>query len=196
MPKVTFQGNEFETHHEATCAALFIRYGWRWERPKHPLGGWLPDFLLRGDTSVYVECKGGLKWEDVPRFPELTRYEDAVSGTSDEVLLIPDAPRRIQNDRGYPASILGFLYDGNIWSYAELNRWSGRVGFCHSANSWRDRMSGENVQGAMGNGQKPEIEVDWRTALQTIRGKRVSHFKPSAVAEIEEWEPSSNFKKD
>ena len=57
-------------------------------------------------------------------------------------------------------------------------------------------MSGENVQGAMGNGQKPEIEVDWRTALQTIRGKRVSHFKPSAVAEIEEWEPSSNFKKD
>ena len=108
MPKVTFQGNEFETHHEATCAALFIRYGWRWERPKHPLGGWLPDFLLRGDTSVYVECKGGLKWEDVPRFPELTRYEDAVSGTSDEVLLIPDAPRRIQNDRGYPASILGY----------------------------------------------------------------------------------------
>ena len=191
MPKVKFQNNEFESLHEATCAALFNRYGWRWERPRHPRNRWLPDFHLRGNTSVYVECKGSLKWEDVPHFAELTRYEDAVSGTSDEVLLIPAAPRRIQNDRGYPASILGFLYDGNVWSYAELGRWSGRIGFCHSANSWKDRMSGENAHGAMGDGQRPDIEVDWRSAWQTVNGKRVSFFKQSVAAEIEEWDPSS-----
>ena len=27
MPRVTFQNNEFDTPHEAACAALFIRYG-------------------------------------------------------------------------------------------------------------------------------------------------------------------------
>ena len=88
MTKVHFNSNDFDTEHEAICSTLFVRYGWRWERPKHPLGGWLPDFLLKGDTSVWVECKGGLTWDDVSNFPELQRYEDAVSGTSDEVLLI------------------------------------------------------------------------------------------------------------
>ncbi len=191
MPKVTFQNNEFDTFHEAACAALFNRYGWRWEKPQHPLGRWLPDFLLQGDTSVFVECKGGLKWGDVQRFPELTKYEDAVSRMSAEVLLIPNTPQSIQNDRGYWDSVLGFLYDGNMWSYAELGRWSGRVGFCHSANSWKGRMSGENVQKSMGDGQKPNIEVDWRSAEQIVRGKRVSFFKGSVNAEIEEWGASS-----
>ena len=122
-----------------------------------PSAGWLPDFVLKGNDGniVYVECKGGLKWDNVPHFPELTRYQDAVIGTSCEVLLIPEAPKRMENDKGYPASILGLLYDGSIWSYAELSRWSGRVGFCHAANSWKDRMSGESVQGMMGDGQRP-----------------------------------------
>ena len=186
MPKVTFRNNEFATFHEATCAALFTRYGWRWEVPKYPLGGWLPDLVLKGEITVYVECKGGLKWDDVPQFSELTRYEDAVSGTSDEVLLIPEAPRSIQNEKGYRASILGFLYDGSMWSYAELARWSDRVGFCH-VNSWKDRMSGLNVHGSMGDGRRPDIEIDWRSATHAAQGKRVVYFKASPNAPIEEW---------
>lgn len=65
MKRVRFKGNEFETEHEAICSALFDKYGWRWERSKHPIDGWLPDFRLRGDTDVLVECKGGLEWDDV-----------------------------------------------------------------------------------------------------------------------------------
>ena len=130
MPKVRFENNEFDSFHESVCAALFKKYGWSWGKPRHPIDGWVPDFVLKGDTRVYVECKGILKWDDVPRFPELTRYENAVSGTSDEVLLIPDAPRRVKHDGGYENSMLGFLYDGDLWSYAELGRWKGKIGFC------------------------------------------------------------------
>ena len=35
MEKVRFKNNEFETEHEAICSAIFDKYGWRWERPKH-----------------------------------------------------------------------------------------------------------------------------------------------------------------
>ncbi len=101
----------------------------------------------------------------------------------------------MKNIKGYPASILGFLYDGSIWSHAELGRWSGRVGFCHAANSWKDRMSGENV-GAMGDGQRPDIKIDWRSAKQTVKGKRVAYFKPAVDSDVEEWEPSTNREKD
>ncbi len=192
MPKVTFQNNEFDSFHEATCSALFNRYGWTWEKPRHSLGGWRPDFLLKGDVSVYVECKGSLKWEDVSGFNELTRLEDAVSGSPAEVLLIPDSPRRVENTRGYATSILGFLFDGTYWSYAELGRWSGRVVFCHSANSWKDRISGEAVGMSSGDGQPPDIVADWRSAESIVmRGKRLSFFKGFIDADVKTWEPSS-----
>ena len=150
-----------------------------------------PIFFSGGDTSVWVECKGGLTWEDVPGFPELQRYEDAVNETSDEVLLIPQSPRIIKKANGYSANILGFIYDGTLWSHAELGRWSGKVGFCHSGNSWKDRMSGEYINGRMGDGQSPEVKLDWRSATQIVRGKRVAFFKGFADSEIEEWGASS-----
>ena len=194
MEKVKFENHEFDSIHEATCAALFTKYGWKWEQPQHALGvsGWWPDFLLRGNVSVYVECKGGLKWEEVPSFPELTKYEDAVSGTPAEVLLIPSAPRRLKNPRDFDTSILGFHFDGNIWSYAELGRWSGKVGFCHSGNSWNDRISGQNVKSSSGDGQAPDIESDWRAAESIVRGKRITFFRGFNGADKEMWEPSSN----
>lgn len=190
MTKVRFNNNEFDTEHEAICSALFKRYGWRWERPKHSLDGWLPDLLLRGDTHVWVECKGGLEWSEVSTFPDLRRYEDAVSGTEQEVLLIPESPQIITKPNGYAVNVLGFLYDGDLWSYAELGRWSGKVGFCHSANSWKDRMSGEHVKNAsFGDGPPPNIEVDWRSATQIVRGKPKSYFKGFVDSEVEEWGP-------
>ncbi len=185
---VRFQDNEFDSFHEATCAALFNKYGWQWEQPRRPLNGWRPDFALKGDTPVYVECKGGLRWEDVPCFQELVRYEDAVVGTSGEVLLIPESPRQVQNPRGYDVSVLGFLYDGEKWSYAEVGRWSGRVGFCHSANSWKDRMSGEDVGKSSGDGRYPDIHSDWQLAQHIARGKRVSLFQGFSNSETETWE--------
>ena len=192
MEKVKFQNYEFDSFHEATCAALFTKYRWGWEKPQYPLRGWLPDFRLKGDVDVYVECKGRLQWEEVPSFNELSKYEDAVSGSSAEVLLIPSAPRRVENTKGFETNILGFLFDGNIWSYAELGRWSGNVGFCHSGNSWKDRISGQSVKSSSGDGQTPDIETDWRSAESIVKGKRVSFFKGSTGAGVEVWEPSSN----
>ena len=192
MSKVQFEGNEFDSFHEATCAALFNKYGWQWEQPKRPLRGWLPDFLLKGDTPVYVECKGSLKWDDVKSFGELQKYENAISGSSAEVLLIPGSPRRIENRRRrFTINVLGFLFDGSLWSYAELGSWSGRVGFSHSGRSWKDRMSGENVKrSSSGDGQPPDIELDWRLAESIVSEKRVSFFRGFYGAEVEEWEPS------
>ena len=192
MAKVQFLNNEFDSEHEAICAALFNEYGWRWEKAKRPMDGWIPDFLLKGDILVWVECKGGLRWDDVPAFPDLVKYENAVSGTSDEVLLIPEAPRVMKNARGYPSSMLGFLYDGDVWSYAELGRWSGKAGFCHTGNNWKDRMSGEYVSRSMGDGRAPSIDVDWRSATYIARGeKRRPFFKESPDSEPKVWGPSS-----
>ena len=53
----------------------------------------IPIFFSEGIPLCGVECKGGLKWDDVGDFPEYQRYEDAVSGSSDEVLLIPEKPK-------------------------------------------------------------------------------------------------------
>ena len=188
--KVRFQNNEFDSFDEATCAALFTKYGWQWEQPRRSLNGWRPDFTLKGATTVYVECKGSLNWEDVSRFPELIRYEDGVDGNTGEVLLIPESPRQVQNPRGYDVSVLGFLYGREKWSYAEIGRWSGRIGFCHSANSWRDRISGEDVGKSSGDGRFPDVSADWQLAQHIARGKRVSLFQGFNNSETVTWESS------
>ncbi len=190
MDRFFYNNTEFDSEHEAICCALFDRYGWAWERPKRAVDGWRPDFLLKGNTSVYVECKGGLDWDDVKHFQDLQRYEDAVRGKPFEVLLIPKSPKNLKNRKGYEFSALGFLFDGNLWSYAELGRWFGKVGFCHSANSWKDRMSGKNLNSSSGDGQRPDVELDWLSAKGECEGKRVSFFKASTDAEVEIWDAS------
>ena len=190
MEKVSFNNNEFDTEHEAICSALFDKYQWRWTRPNQPYGGWRPDFRLEGEIVVLVECKGALEWDDVKRFQELPRYENAVRGTNYQVLLIPKSPKQLKNPKGYDVNALGFLYDGQMWSYAELGRWSGQVGFCHSANSWKDRMSGEDVKLSSGDGKPPNIALDWNSATQVFSGKKVSYFKASNDSEIEHWDMS------
>ena len=139
---------------------------------------------------MLVECKGGLEWDDVRNFQGLQKYEDAVSGTNYEVLLIPKSPRNLKDRKGYDVSAVGYLYDKEVWSYAVLGRWSGRVGFCHSANNWRDRMSGQNVNLTSGDGKRPDVELDWRSATHIYRGKRMSFFKASTDSQIEEWDTS------
>ena len=188
LERILFNNREFDTEHEAICSALFDKYGWRWESPKQSVGGWLPDFRLRGDTDVLVECKGGLEWDDVRNFHELQRYEDAVIGTDYDVLLIPKSPKNLRNRKGYDLRALGYLYDRELWSYAELGRWSGNIGFCHSANAWRDRISGANVGKSSGDGQPSDVELDWRAATQVYRGKRVSYFKESKDSKVEVWD--------
>ena len=190
MQKVSFNSNQFDTEHEAICSALFDKYGWTWKRPKQSYGGWRPDFLLEGKAVVLVECKGSLEWNEVNKFQDLPRYEDAVSGTNYEVLLIPRSPKKVKNRKGYEISALGFLYDGEVWSYAEIGTWSGQVGFCHRANSWKDRMSGEEADRSWGDGKRPNIEQDWDFATRVCRGKRVSYFKESTDSEIEYWDTS------
>ena len=137
-----------------------------------------------------VECKGVLNWDAIKTFPELQRYEDAVNGTSYEVLIIPKSPKNLKNSQGYDISVLGFLFDREVWSYAELGRWSGNAGFCHRANDWRDRMSGESANLSSGNGRRPNVELDWAIATQEVRGPRKSYFKESSFSEIEYWDTS------
>ncbi len=196
MEKVKFKKREFDTEHEAICSALFDKYRWEWERPQKTYGGWYPDFILKGKTVVLVECKGALEFDKVKEFQELPRYEDAVSGTDHEVLLIPKSPKSVTKSNGYDISALGYLYDRERWSYAELGRWSDKVGFCHTAGSWEDRMSGEDVNLSSGNGKRPNVEQDWNFANQVFRGdqesggKRVSYFQESSDSKIEYWDMS------
>ncbi len=190
MPKVQFDDTEFDSVHEANCAALFKRYGWKYEKPRKGLAGWFPDIVLKGDTTVQVECKGNVEWDDVKTL-DLTKYTEAVRDSHYEVLLIPKEPRREKNSRGFVNSFLGYLYDGDVWSYAALSTWSGRVGFCHNANSWKDRMSGQNIQGSLGDGQSPDINRDWSAAKYALDGKAVSFFKRDVDSDTEVWEPPS-----
>lgn len=54
----TYRDRLFRSRLEAKWASFFDELGWSWEYEPEAIGGWMPDFLLRGPVrSIYVEVK-------------------------------------------------------------------------------------------------------------------------------------------
>lgn len=51
----TYRGHAFRSRLEAKWAALFDLIGWKWTYEPFDTGGWIPDFLISGDTPFLVE---------------------------------------------------------------------------------------------------------------------------------------------
>jgi hypothetical protein len=41
---------------EARWADLFTQFGWRWNYEPLDFDGWIPDFVMRSNSGVSLEC--------------------------------------------------------------------------------------------------------------------------------------------
>ena len=188
MTKTTYHGKEYDSFHEAHVKALFDRLHIGAEKEDIAYRGWKPDLVIRGNTTVLVECKG--EWSRASiKSHSLFKYEDAVAGSANEVLLVVDEPWIARNKRGYADSYLGFLYYRGVWSPAKVGIWHDGVGFSHARN-WKDRISGEKTESSTGVDHYLDIMNDWDIAKQMVRqGKRMSMFQADWGKDVEYWTP-------
>ena len=188
MTRTIYNGKEYDSFHEARVKALFDRLHIVAEKEDVAYRGWKPDLVIRGDTTVLVECKGDWSRTSI-RSHSLFRYEDAVAGSANEVLLVVEAPWTDRNARGYADSYLGFLYYRGVWSPAKVGIWHDGMGFSHARN-WRDRISGEKLESSTGVDHYLDIMQDWGIAEQMVRQrKRMSMFQADWGKDVEYWAP-------
>ena len=182
-----YNGVAFRSRLEAKWAAMFDLLGWQWTYEPTDFNGWLPDFAIWGKTLVYVEVK------PVVEFPQEVANQIASSGCDDEVLIVGirgPVPNDYFCEQNPTFGWLCEWCDGPVWDPAVLGRWMqceklqlhspDKIGFCHTVQSFRDRITGRYDGGVYGYGNMPysEAEMLWREAGNRVQWKRKYTHQP------------------
>jgi hypothetical protein len=145
---------------------------WEWVYEPFDLGGWSPDFAIRApgasskrkvvlvevkpimefDNDVACKIHSAVLIEDMTHY-DLLEYEPLLLG-------LQPSERR-----------LGWLCELGDWDEAPFGRWenSDRIGFCHSVQSFRDRISGYHDGGSYGSLDESAINALWGQACAAVQ---------------------------
>ena len=138
-----YNGRQYRSRLEARWACMFDLLGWRFEYEPCDLMRWIPDFAICEAQTIYVEVK------PVMCFPKDVAYQIDHSDCEEEALIV-GATVPIPNDLNAPC--IGWLREDMWWEPASFGRWTGseseaknehgRIGFCHTGQSFIDRITG------------------------------------------------------
>lgn len=172
-------GVQYRSRLEARWGAFFNLIGWRTEYEPCDFNGWIPDFAIFGDNVVYVEVK------PVDSFPEDVADEIDRSGCENECLIVGLTPTQKWkwNDS---VLRLGWLRQGGppldheccgCWADAVIGSWDSNpngFGFCHSEQSYTDRITGKYDGGAFGSAHFDAAKFTsiWRKACNEVQWKK------------------------
>jgi hypothetical protein len=171
-----YDGIQYRSRLEAKWAAFFDLLGWPFQYEPFDLKGWIPDFLILGKYQVLVEVKPVMEFPErvasqIDRScPPTGRGRECVN---DQEVLILGCSLLIPVAANYGHS-LGWLRECGAWGRAHFGRWADAktIGFCHSAGSFHDRMSGhyDGDRGPSAHDDRTIIEL-WNRAGNAVQWK-------------------------
>lgn len=152
--ETVYKGRSFRSRLEARWAVFFDFLGWKWEYEPCDFSGWIPDFVIVGKHTVYVEVK------PVVSLPQDVVEKIDSSECKDEVLIVGMTIPVGSTERsfGWMREVNG---SGSWWEEAVFGMWKGDdekknksnvVGFCHEVGSFADRITGLYDGGGWGRG--------------------------------------------
>lgn len=174
-----YKGCLFRSRLEARWAAFFDFLDWKWEYEPFDCAGWIPDFQISGvEVPILVEVKpiDRIDWNVTQKIDD--------SNWTGEVLLLGDTLFR--DNSNLPSLCIGWCREGmgrltdNEWEPACLGFWpfgGKEIGYCHSAGSWRDRITGfydgDNFE-LIGKNSREEtaLKQQWQRAGNKVRWKK------------------------
>ena len=170
-----YEGVLFRSRLEAKWAAFFDLLDWQWQYEPIDFSGWIPDFALYGEQDVvYVEVK------PVTVFPGEVAAKIESSRCTDEVLIVGQRPFPAKSwgctscvgwlAEVWPPEDAGVSERKFLWGEAAFGKWrdgKGKIGFCHTEQLFRDRISGGydgGCFGALDDGTGDEVRALWSQA--------------------------------
>jgi len=157
-----YRGYKFRSRLEAKWAAFFDALDWDWEYEPVEYNGWFPDFSIRGEEGnvILVEVKPILSLTD-----GLKERLSKVKADGHEILVA---------GLNYRSA---WLFDGGWFAPVAYGKWTagrGKFGFCHSENSYTDRISGGYDGGHYGSIYVRDYEIHgvWAAACNETQWKK------------------------
>jgi len=199
-------GVQFRSRLEARWAAFFTLLKWPWLYEPVDLGEWSPDFIIDAATTLLVEVKPILAFdEEVGHkiYRGLTLWQKEHPEKETEGLLLGLGP---QFNTKYGEPVLGWLaeeYSGEvgdddaepIWSWCDacMDRWidknpHGLMGFCSGEGSYHDRITGGYDGGHHGSGngieEVPGLVLMWAQAGNQVQWQKARGGNPEAIGDV------------
>ena len=191
-----YAGATFRSRLESRWAAFFDLAGWRWEYEPPEQGGWIPDFLLIGQSCVVkVEVKP-IQWvgdeNGVMHYaktaPELEKVRNYVrrAEQDEDVLVLGAYPHClceciVRNDTTLLGVFLGAQFDGESIQriYTDLAVLADgyaphKLDFHAGYGSYAFRMGGQydGDNHFLGDLSSEEVNTFWRKAGSTVQWRR------------------------
>jgi len=161
-----YKGVQFRSRLEAHWAAFFDMLDWPWVYEPLDIGGWSPDFLIRGTANIFVEVKPILEFqEDIAKRMEINflQYikeycrppwnrawndDPTVNGTWCETLLLGLAPFVPVSEYDYGMAIgwSGEVGNDMMDENGTVNRGPFLMWDHAIAGVWKDRWGYANEQ--------------------------------------------------
>lgn len=178
-----YNGRRYRSRLEAKWAAFFTLLNWRFEYEPFDLGGWSPDFLLRGknDAQVFAEVKPIEVWDqDVATKMEKAAIRSGVMHKADGLLLLGTSPFR--QDVGL---MLGWL---------SSVRQDARVSWRGTALTWQpDAGTPVFHSDFLSLDVRDGEAIGWKAVLTGARGDGFpSHFASYNEHSLELWAQATN----
>lgn len=179
---------------EARWAAMFDLLNWSYEYEPCDFNGWIPDFVITGTQTVYVEVKPYFQeheWSEM-----MMKIEN--SDCKEDVLLLGATLPQNTNEKNQ----LGWLGEYNehytnsrgfSWGAAILGIWGNGykenpkkiVGFSHDTQSFTDRITGFSNDCNYGNSTLNfgDIQRLWQMSANTVQWASPSHSTQGTIKE-------------
>ncbi len=169
----TYNGTRFRSRLEARWAAFFDLLKWDWTYEPLDLGGWSPDFLIRGAKDmVYVEVKPITDIdENVMMKMSVNVWPYCRDDSQKRLELLLLGVGLFREDGNLCLGWIGEPLDGEhypVVSLAQFRESDGVIGYCSDSMSFHDRITGEYDGNSGGEGQaaalwaKASNQVQWQ----------------------------------
>lgn len=147
-----YQGAYFRSRLEARWAAFFDLCGWKWNYEPFDLKGWIPDFIIQGYSTLLVEVKPHITWDEyIPDATEIQgTFDDGSPSVGSwfredrrELLFLGAFPDTSDEFTFYggPAARLGWFHSGD--PALVVAPATGGWGLSACYGSYTDRISGK-----------------------------------------------------
>jgi hypothetical protein len=183
-------GIKYRSLLEAKWASFFTRIGWQFEYEPFEGNGYIPDFVIYGQTPFAVEVKPAVSWKEL--YDHKDKVAEGLFGVwQHDVLIVGASPFALidecgdaavgllgeyQHDMGPdPQSIgekdcdrEGFIFGSGIWSRCPA---CGEPAVTHDYMSWQRRPCShyDGSQWAVGRGELEALRVHWKRACNEVQ---------------------------
>lgn len=177
-------GTRYRSLLEAKWAAFFTRLGWKFEYEPFEGNGYIPDFIIYGESPLAVEVKPAVSWNDLRQ--HAPKVSQGLTGTWDhDILIVGASPVIMREGNDWSIGLIGeanelhldddlanqgieHWFDPGVWSACPT---CNQPAVTHAYSSYHRRPCShyDGCQWTINSQQHEALTAHWKHACNEVQ---------------------------